>query len=287
MTLFLHIGMQKTGEDVLATIYGTSGGDLIAAGLNNDRVEATGGHDRVWGGSGNDTVLGGDGHDTVSGGNGADSLLGDNGNDLIQGGLGNDTLNGGGGVDTLLFTGTTAVRVSLDVTTGQATGYGTDVVSNFENVTGGNGADSLSGNAVANVLIGNGGADTLRGGSGADILTGGAGRDLLYGGGGADRDVFVFSATTETAAGTATRDLVYNFVSGQDDLDLRGIDANSAASGDQAFTFNGKIAKANAIWFVVSGTDVIVRGDVNGNTTADFEIQLSGVSALAAADFLL
>ena len=140
MTLFLHIGMQKTGEDVLATIYGTSGGDLIAAGLNNDRVEATGGHDRVWGGSGNDTVLGGDGHDTVSGGNGADSLLGDNGNDLIQGGLGNDTLNGGGGVDTLLFTGTTAVRVSLDVTTGQATGYGTDVVSNFENVTGGNGA---------------------------------------------------------------------------------------------------------------------------------------------------
>ena len=31
---------------------------------------------------------------------------------------------------------------------------------------------------------------------------------------------------------------------------------------------------------------MIVRGDVNGNTTADFEIHLSGVSALVAADLL-
>lgn len=35
-----------------------------------------------------------------------------------------------------------------------------------------------------------------------------------------------------------------------------------------------------------AGTDVIVRGDVNGDTTADFEIQLSGVSTLGAGDFL-
>ena len=309
-----------TGGGGADRLTGSSGVNRLIGGAGNDRLDGAGGADTLRGDAGNDTLNGGTGTDLadysgstavtvnlglttaqatgygsdvlaaiedVLGGSGADRLTGSAGNNVIEGGLGNDTLNGGGGVDTLLFTGATAVRVSLDTATGQATGYGTDVVSNFENVTGGNGADSLSGNAGANVLIGNGGADTLRGGSGADILTGGAGRDLLYGGGGADRDVFVFSTTTETAAGTATRDLVYNFVSGQDDLDLRGIDANSAASGDQAFTFNGKIAKANAIWFVVSGTDVIVRGDVNGNTTADFEIQLSGVSALVAADFLL
>ena len=309
-----------TGGGGADRLTGSSGANRLIGGSGNDSLDGAGGADTLRGDAGNDTLNGGAGVDladysgstavtvnlgtttaqatgygsdvlaaieNVLGGTGADRLTGSTGTNVIEGGLGNDTLNGGAGVDTLLFTGTAAVKVSLDITTGQATGYGTDVISNFENVTGGSGADSLSGNAGANVLIGNGGADTLRGGAGADILTGGAGRDLLYGGGGADQDVFVFSATTETAVGTATRDLVYNFVSGLDDLDLRGIDANSATAGDQAFTFSGKTAKANAIWFVVSGTDVIVRGDVNGNTTADFEIQLSGVSALVAADFLL
>ena len=39
-------------DDVLEVISGSSGGDLIAAGLNNDRVESAAGDDRIWGGVG-------------------------------------------------------------------------------------------------------------------------------------------------------------------------------------------------------------------------------------------
>lgn len=301
-----------SGGDGNDLMQGDGGNDTLNGGAGSDTLVFTGtvaasvnlalttaqvtGHgtdlvtaiEHVTGGSGADRLTGSSGANRLIGGAGNDSLDGAGGADTLRGDAGNDTLAGGAGSDLADYSGSTgAVTVNLGLTTAQTTGSGSDVLTAIENVLGGSGADSLSGDAGANALIGNGGADTLRGGAGADTLTGGAGRDLLYGGGGADQDVFVFSAITESAVGTATRDLVYNFVSGQDDLDLRGIDANSATAGDQAFTFNGKTAKAHAIWFVVSGTDVIVRGDVNGNTTADFEILLSGVSTLGAGDFLL
>jgi hypothetical protein len=33
--------------------------------------------------------------------------------------------------------------------------------------------------------------------------------------------------------------------------------------------------------------DIVIYGDVNGNTTADFEIGLVGVTSIAATDFVL
>jgi hypothetical protein len=57
----------------------------------------------------------------------------------------------------------------------------------------------------------------------------------------------------------------------------------------QAFTFLGASldAVANKITFVQEGGDTIVQIDVNGDATADFSVQLKGLHALTATDFVL
>ena len=229
-------------------------------------------------------------------GNGFDNrITGNTGNNILTGGGGADTLIGGDGNDTYVVSGADTITEQANTSTDTSPGIDTvnsagsyTLGANLENlVLTGTAAINGNGNSLSNRLTGNAANNTLNGGGGADTLVGGEGRDLLYGWDDNSRDVFVFNAITETDVGATARDVVYDFVSGQDDLDLRGIDANSAMAGDQQLTFNSTTAKAYSVWFVVSGTDVIVRGDVNGNTTADFEIQLSGVSTLGAGDFLL
>ena len=51
----------------------------------------------------------------------------------------------------------------------------------MENLTGGSGNDTLSGNSSANILIGGAGNDALNGRGGTDLLDGLAGDDALYG----------------------------------------------------------------------------------------------------------
>ena len=46
-------------------------------------------------------------------------------------------------------------------------------------------------------------------------------------------------------------------------------------------------ARANRIWYVDTGTDILVRGDVNGDATADFEIQISAINTVVSTDFWL
>jgi Ca2+-binding RTX toxin-like protein len=90
---------------------------------------------------------------------------------VIDGGpTGNDTLTGGGGtgVDTISFASSwSAVRVNL--ATNSATGSGTDVITGFENITGSDHNDSLTGDALANVIIGGLGDDAMFGAAGNDM----------------------------------------------------------------------------------------------------------------------
>jgi Ca2+-binding RTX toxin-like protein len=58
----------------------------------------------------------------------------------------------------------------------------TDALIGFENVVGGAGDDTITGNSLANILTGAAGNDTLNGGGGNDTLFGGDGNDLLIGG---------------------------------------------------------------------------------------------------------
>lgn len=196
-----------------------------------------------------------DAGNTFTGTSFADRIGGRGGHDVIEGMGGNDTLTGDLGNDRL---------------------------------SGGSGHDRLDGGAGNDSLTGNDGADTLLGGTGADRLTGGLGRDLLAGGlSDGAADVFVFATHQDSRMGLGNRDLIQHFVSGRDDIDLSGIDANTARAGNQAFTFNGSTARANAVWVADIGNDLLLRGDVNGDGVADFEIQIAVINRIGAGDILL
>ncbi|PBC01674.1 hypothetical protein CK220_25195 [Mesorhizobium sp. WSM3860] len=153
---------------------------------------------------------------------------------------------------------------------------------------GNGGADIILGMAGNDTLFGQSGNDTLNGGDGNDRLVGGAGADALTGGAGADT-FYYGSAVSDSAPGAGNFDTITDFVHGVDKIDLSPIDA-AAAPGDQAFLFGGQNAAtvANSITWSEVGGNTIVRADVNGNTTADFQITLTGTGlGLTASDFVL
>jgi Ca2+-binding RTX toxin-like protein len=250
------------------------------------------------GNSGNNTLSGLANVDTLLGNGGNDTLLGGDSNDLLNGGAGNDTMNGGNQVDTVSYAGATAAVTVALVAGAQATGgSGSDTISNVENLTGSSHSDTLTGDGAVNVLTGGnggdtlnglGGNDTLLGEVGADTLVGGLGRDLMTGGSSAD--VFDFNDIAETGITGGTRDQIIDFVKGSDKIDLATIDANSGAGGNQAFAFIGAAAfsgVAGELRAFSNATLTVVYGDVNGDSAADFQIQINAVVALAAGDFML
>ena len=106
-------------------------------------------------------------------------------NDAIQPGLGVDTADGGAGVDTVGYQ-TENGGVTVNLATGTKTGADSDTLTNFENITGGQGIDSLTGDGNDNKINGGLGNDTLVGGNGNDTLIGGQGNDNESGGQGND-----------------------------------------------------------------------------------------------------
>ena len=86
--------------------------------------------------------------------------------------------------------------------------------SGDDQISGEGGADQIQGEQGDDVLEGNNGADILDGGLGNDVLLGGIGNDILTGGDG--DDVFIFSRGDQ-------RDVITDFVSGDDSIDLNGI----------------------------------------------------------------
>ena len=144
-------------------IIGTTGKDAIAAGLNDDVVEAEGGNDVIWAGSGNDIIYGGGGNDAIYGGTGDDRLYGDIGNDRIFGGTNDDFISGHNGKDNL---------------------YGE---AGNDTLVGGGGDDRIWAGTGEDDLNGGGGNDKLYGQAGDDTLNGDDGDDILYGSDGKDR----------------------------------------------------------------------------------------------------
>ncbi len=151
------------------------------------------------------------------------------------------------------------------------------------------GNDSAVGNGGNDTLWGQNGSDILRGGAGADALIGGSGRDRLFAGNDQNSDRFIFD-DSHSGKGAA-RDIVNDFDSGEDKLVLSAIDANSSRGGDQSFIYAGEqgsgFGRSHAIWFVDTGANLVVRGDVNGNGAYDFEIELQSVGQLSKFDFIL
>ncbi len=119
-------------------------------------------------------------------------------------------------------------------------------------------------------------------------ITGGLGRDTLTGGEGRDR--FEFSSIFDISK-LGANDVSTDFAKG-DVIDLSCIDANTLRRGDQDFKFigdSGFSGRAGELNYVVVGANVIVQGDVNGDKTSDFQLELTGAGTLALQkwDFIL
>jgi Ca2+-binding RTX toxin-like protein len=238
------------------------------------------GDDTQTGSQKGDLLSGLAGNDTLSGLAGDDTLQGGVGNDVLRGGAGADHLDGGAGVDTAIYSeSSVGVTVNIALGTGIGGNAQGDVLTGIENVYGSSGNDVLTGGATANTLVGN---------AGNDVLDGGAGKDTLSGGAGADR--FVFSAIGHSAVG-ANADRITDFSHAQGDtIDLHLIDANTAVSGNQTFSFIGAAAftdHAGELHATIAGGVTTIAGDVNGDGVADFNITLTGAITLVASDFVL
>ena len=151
------------------------------------------------------------------------------------------------------------------------------------------GNDTVTGTLGRDNLLGGAGVDIINGKAGADTLAGGLGADDLYGGVGADK--FVFKTAGESTVSASGRDTIFDFsVAEGDKIDLSGIDAKSATSKNDAFsfigtqTFNGK---AGELRFEKKASDTFIYGDVNGDKVADFAIHLDDAVTLTKGYFVL
>ena len=142
---------------------------------------------------------------------------------------------------------------------------GNDTISSLggdDIVRGGAGADRLLGGVGNGRLLGGAGKDNLKGEDDNDFLVGGAARDVLVGGLGTDR--FDFNKTGESTAG-ANRDVVKGFNhSEHDKIDLKTIDADTTAGGNQAFDLIGGAAAFSG----VAGELRFAAGLLQGMSTA-------------------
>ncbi len=257
------------GGGYVSGVAGVEGGLTIAHGVMIERALTGGGDDRLIGNAGNNWLDGQHGADLMLGGSGGDRLFGRTGTDDLRGSLGSDRLYGGADADRL---------VGQEGTDDLDGGCGNDLLGGGlgrDVLYGGTGDDRLYGGEGGDRLVGGAAADRLYGQSSTDWIIGGAGRDILYGGAGAD--VFDINQISDSRAGATTRDLIGDFGAG-DRIDLRTLDADRGAAGDQAFTFIGRAAFSGA------GGEVRLKAQPGGLV---LEADIAGVGRAGQADIAL
>jgi Ca2+-binding RTX toxin-like protein len=284
-------------DTVIATATGrlTPGAELEVLRTSNPNGTAA---INLFGNEFANTITGNDGDNIISGGASADTMTGRLGNDTYQ------VDNAGDVVTELANQGVDKIVTSISLSA---------LAANVENLTM-TGAASINanGNGLGNVMLGNSGRNTLDGGGADDeihggdendFLFGGANDDTLFGDGGVDRlvgssgademaggagaDTFEFRAASDSGFAGASADEITDFSAAQGDrIDLAQIDANSLAADDQAFSFIGNNNPFSGVAGQLRFNAGQLEGDLNGDATADFRIQVN-VGSLVAADFVL
>ena len=298
-----------------ATTFTIADGDvenLTFVGVGNFTGTGNGSANIITGGIGNDTLNGLGGNDTINGLGGDDVInytMG-GGIDAVNGGLDNDTLvitgtavnetldavwNGAvitsietgaitgiesitadllGASDTLSY-GTSAASVTVNLSTGSASGFTS--IANIANVTGGSGGDFLTGGVGVNALIGGLGSDTFFVDVGDTVADAGAGIELVNSFANAftilDTDV---ENLTFVGVGnfTGTGNAVANVIIGGSGLDnlsgLGGVDRLEGGAGNDLL--NGGTGLDVYFFAAGFGSDTINEGaavfDFTGGTVA-------------------
>jgi len=262
----------EAGAMFVSLVAGTARRGAAGAPVEDSLVSI----ENVTGGAGNDTLTGNGSANVLGGGAGNDTLTGNGGNDTLLGGLGNDTLNGGAGSDTASYAGETdAMFVSLAGGTarrGAAAAAIEDTLAAIENVTGGAGSDTLTGNGNANILGGGAGNDTLAGGGGVDTLDGGAGNDTF---------TYTFGDGADAVdGGTGSDTLDIAGTSGGNTLDV--IFNGAAITGFEG----GTVANVEAIGAsLLGGTDTLSYAGSTAGVTVDLGAgSASGFAAIAGIE---
>lgn len=305
------------GDGTDTTFYLSSGTDHVDGGLGTDTVDylyAAGAitldmvnSNALDGGGSTDTFVNIDrfyasnNADTIYTSAGNDWVNGRNGNDLFYGSAGDDTLDGGSGTDTIDYSNATG-SMNINLNTATATGWGTDTISNFENVVGSNfddvitvrnangTVDGLTGSDTVNVSFAssstvnmgtiNGGGyftlsagsrtftirnvDNLVGTSGTDDWRGDANNNTFDGAGG--NDYFRYSLGDDTyIGGTGTNTLDYSGYGTALTVDMSVLNGNGRI--DVTFDSIAKVDEFAQIQ-IFRGTDAgdHITGDASANT---------------------
>lgn len=267
-----------TGNDADNRLEGSAGADTLQGGGGNDWLDGGTGVDRLIGGKGDDTHI----VDLVVKGKSKGATLALEDTIVEKANEGRDTLQLRiENIETLEAELSAASKVTTLTLTAQLENLDASATGDIDlNLTGNTADNELTGNAGDNILSGAAGNDTLDGGAGNDILIGGLGADTLTGGAG--RDTFRFTSVRDSGLAEGSRDVVTDFVSGEDKLDF------SALKG---WKFVGKsdFTGARQLRYAVEGegdqVKVILYGNVNTNPEAEFAIELLGIGSLLETDF--
>jgi Ca2+-binding RTX toxin-like protein len=285
------------GNDFDNRIYGLAGADLLRGKGGNDLLDGGTGADVMEGGTGNDIFYvdnAGDVVTEISGGGTADevrtslasytlttnverltgldstgqTLTGNSLANILTGGAGADVLSGGLGSDTASW-GWSLAGVTVDLQTGATGGDAAgDTFLSIENLTGGQGADTLSGTSASNILDGGAGADVLTGRGGNDIYhVDDAGDQVVEAAGGGSDEI----RTTLNAYASAANVEALRFVGTGSFTGTGGSGNDTIQSGAGADTLSGGAGFDYLLGG--AGDDVIYGGDdgdtMDGGTGAD------------------
>ena len=224
-------------EIAKAVLNGDGGDDLLTGARTADDLRGGAGNDRLVGFVGGDDMEGGDGNDTLvwNNGDGSDVMDGEAGNDGVE-------VNGAATAADVFTIVPAGARVDFDRT--NLVPFSLDISTERLEVNGLGGNDSATaGGALAPLILislsGGAGADALTGADGPDFIEGGEDNDVLAGGGGDDRIVGDRGGDA-MSGGDGDDTLVWNNGDGSDVMNGESgrdtIEVNGAPTAGDAFT---------------------------------------------------